>query len=217
MTKLLLLIIQYSYVAVKYVKSTLLRILSYNQTCKELAKPSNRYSSGDYILMLSAEAIRTVYCDITSTLGDYTSGWMRIVKLYVNNCPQGFNTTIHTFVNTCIRSESIAGCTRFITPPAMFDTATSLEQLELWELEHWMVSIMLTVIPSGRTVLILTVNTLMEFLFALTINMFGHLLLIVSVMRILIIIIIILISINLLEIITLVIILNFRYMWMSKQ
>ena len=71
-------------------------IISYNQTCVEIAKSSNRYSSGDYILKLSAEAIRTVYCDMTSTLGGSTSGWMTIAKLDVNNCPQGFNTTIMT-------------------------------------------------------------------------------------------------------------------------
>ena len=67
-------------------------IISYNQTCPEIAKSSNGYSSGHYILKLSAEAIRTVYCDMTSTLGGSTSGWMRIAKLDVNNCPQGFRT-----------------------------------------------------------------------------------------------------------------------------
>ena len=86
-------------------------IISYNQTCAKIAKSSNRYSSGDYILTLSAEAIRTVYCDMTSIFGGSTSGWMRIAKLDVNNCPQGFNTTIHKSVNTCIRSDSSAGCT----------------------------------------------------------------------------------------------------------
>ena len=48
-------------------------IIGYNQTCSEIAKSSNGYSSGDYILKLSAEAIRTVYCDMTSTLGGSTS------------------------------------------------------------------------------------------------------------------------------------------------
>ena len=71
---------------------------------------SNGYSSGDYILKLSTEAIRTVYCDLTSTFGGSTSGWMRIAKLDVNNCPQGFNTAIHDAINTYIRSESSAGC-----------------------------------------------------------------------------------------------------------
>ena len=88
-----------------------LPLISYNQTCPNIAKSSNGYSSGDYILKLSAEAIRTVYCDMTSTLGGSTSGWMRIAKLDVNNCPLGFNTTIHDSVNTCIRAESSAGCT----------------------------------------------------------------------------------------------------------
>ena len=92
-------------------KNTLNPIISYNQTCAEIAKSSNGYSSGDYILKLSTEAIRTVYCDMTSTLGGSTTGWMRIAKLDVNNCPQGFNTTIRNSVNTCIRSESSAGCT----------------------------------------------------------------------------------------------------------
>ena len=69
--------------------------ISYNHTCSEIAKSSNGYSSGDYILKLSAEAIRTV-CDMTSTFGGSTSGWIRIAKLDDNNCPQGFNTTIHT-------------------------------------------------------------------------------------------------------------------------
>ena len=86
-------------------------IVSYNQTCAEIAKSSNGYSSGDYILKLSTEAIRTVYCDMTSTLGGNTSGWMRIAKLDVDNCPKGFNKSIHISVNTCIRSESSAGCT----------------------------------------------------------------------------------------------------------
>ena len=86
-------------------------IVSYNQTCAEIAKSSNRYSSGDYILKLSTEAIRTVYCDMTRTLGGNTSGWMRIAKLDVDNCPKRFNKTIHDSVNTCIRSESSAGCT----------------------------------------------------------------------------------------------------------
>ena len=97
--------------AVNYLISTILPILSYNQTCQEMS--SNGYSSGDYILKLSAEAIRTVYCDITSTLGGSTSGWMRIAKLDVNNCPQGFNTTFHNEakVNACIRSEFSDGCT----------------------------------------------------------------------------------------------------------
>ena len=36
---------------------------------------------------------------------------MRIAKLDVNNCPQGFHTTVHYSVNTCIRSESSTGCT----------------------------------------------------------------------------------------------------------
>ena len=62
-------------------------------------------------MKLSTEAIRTVYCDLTSTFGGGTSGWMRIAKLDVNNCPQGFNTTVHYSVKTCIRSESSAGCT----------------------------------------------------------------------------------------------------------
>ena len=97
--------------AVNYLKRVALPILSYNQTCAEIAKSSNDYSSGDYILKLSAEAIRTVYCDMTNTLGGSTSGWMRIAKLDVDNCPKGLNTTIRNSVNTCIRSESSAGCT----------------------------------------------------------------------------------------------------------
>ena len=48
---------------------------------------------------------------MTSTLGGSTSGWMRIANLDVSYCPQGFNTTIYDFVNTCIRSDSRAGCT----------------------------------------------------------------------------------------------------------
>ena len=48
---------------------------------------------------------------MTRTLGGRTSGWMRIAKLDVDNCPQGFNTTNHISVNTCIRSDSSAGCT----------------------------------------------------------------------------------------------------------
>ena len=60
---------------------------------------------------LSTKAIKTVYCDMTRTLGGSTSGWMRIAKLDVENCPQGFNTTIYDSVNTCIRSDSSAGCT----------------------------------------------------------------------------------------------------------
>ena len=51
---------------------------------------------------------------MTRTLGGSTSGWMRIAKIDVDNCPQGFNTTIHDSVNTCIRSESISGCTGII-------------------------------------------------------------------------------------------------------
>ena len=88
-------------------------IISYNKTCPEIAKSSNDYSSGDYILKLSTEAIRTVYCDMTSTLGGSTLGWMRIAKLDVNNCPQGFRTktTSVNSVNACIRSESNAVCT----------------------------------------------------------------------------------------------------------
>ena len=97
--------------AVNDLKRIVLPIISYNQTCPEIAKSCNDYSSGDYILKLSAEAIRTVYCDMTSTLGGSTSGWMRIAKLDVDNCPQGFNTTIYDSVNTCIRSDSSAGCT----------------------------------------------------------------------------------------------------------
>ena len=92
-------------------KNALLPLINYNQTCAEIAKSSKGYSSGDYILKLSTEAIRTVYCEVTSTLGGSTSGWMRIAELDVNNCPQGFNTTIHKSVNTCIRSDSSAGCT----------------------------------------------------------------------------------------------------------
>ena len=94
-------------------KMIVLPIVSYNQTCPEIAKSSNDYSSGDYILKLSTEAITTVYCDMTSTLSGSTSGWMRIAKLDVNNCPQGFRTktTIGNSVNTCIISESNAVCT----------------------------------------------------------------------------------------------------------
>ena len=36
---------------------------------------------------------------------------MRITKLNLDNCPQGFNTTIYNSVNTCIWSDSSAGCT----------------------------------------------------------------------------------------------------------
>ena len=97
--------------AVNYLKGILLPILSYNQSCAEIAKSSKGYSSGEYILKLSTEAIRTVYCDMTRTLGGSTSGWMRIAKIDVNNCPQGFNTTIHDSVNACIRSKSRAVCT----------------------------------------------------------------------------------------------------------
>ena len=96
---------------VNNLKNALNPIISYNQTCAEIAKSRNGYSSGDYILKLFTEAIRTVYCDMTSTLGGSTSGWMRIAKLDVNNCPQGFNTTMYDSVNICIRSESNAGCT----------------------------------------------------------------------------------------------------------
>ena len=92
-------------------KNHLHPIISYNQTCAKIAKSSNGYSSGDYILTLSTEAISTVYCDMTSTLGGNTSGWMRIAKLDVNNCPQGFKMTAHNSVNICLRSESSAGCT----------------------------------------------------------------------------------------------------------
>ena len=94
-----------------HLKYDLHLVISYNQTCLEIAKSSNGYSSGDYILKLSTEAIRTVYCDMTSTFGGNTLGWMRIAKLDVNNCPQGFNTTIHDSVSTCIRSDTSAGCT----------------------------------------------------------------------------------------------------------
>ena len=97
--------------AANILRNDLHPVISYNQSCPEIAKSSNDYSSGDYILKLSTEAIRTVYCDMTSTFGGSTSGWMRIAKLDVNNCPQGFNKTIRNFVNTCIRSESSAGCT----------------------------------------------------------------------------------------------------------
>ena len=93
-------------------KNNIHLIITYNQICPEIAKSSNGYSLGDYILELSAEAIRTVYCDITRTLGGSTSGWMRIAKLDINNYPQGFNTTIYDSVSTCIRSESVAGCTK---------------------------------------------------------------------------------------------------------
>ena len=46
--------------AVKYLKGIALPILSYNQSCAEIAKSSKGYSSGDYILKLSTEVIRTV-------------------------------------------------------------------------------------------------------------------------------------------------------------
>ena len=72
---------------------------------------SNGYSSGDYILKISAEAVTTVCCGITITLGGSILGWIRIAKLDVNKCPQSFNKTIHDSVNTRIRSESSAGCT----------------------------------------------------------------------------------------------------------
>ena len=97
---------------VNNLKNALNPIISYNQTCAEIAKSSNGYSSGDYILKLFAEAIRTVYCEMTRTLGGSTSGWMRIAKLDVNNCPLGFNTTFNNEVNvnTCKRSESSDDC-----------------------------------------------------------------------------------------------------------
>ena len=105
-------------VAENILKRILHPIVGYNQTCAEIGKLSNGYSSGDYILKLSAEAIRTVYCDMTRTFGGSTSGWMRLSKLDVNNCPQGFKTTVHSGAfYTCVRSESRAGCTeiRFST------------------------------------------------------------------------------------------------------
>ena len=98
-------------VAVGDLKRILLPFLSYNQTCAEIAKSSYEYPSGYYIMNITAESVRTVYCEVTSTLGGSTSGWMRIAKLDVNNCPQGFRTTIHNSVNTCISSESSTGCT----------------------------------------------------------------------------------------------------------
>ena len=59
---------------------------------------------------LSAEAVRSVYCEVTSTLGGSTSGWMRIAKLDVSNCPQGFKRKTINSVIACIRFESRAGC-----------------------------------------------------------------------------------------------------------
>ena len=54
-------------------KNSLHPIISYNQTCEEIAKSSNGYSSGDYILKLSAEAIRTVYYDMTEAIFHHRS------------------------------------------------------------------------------------------------------------------------------------------------
>ena len=54
---------------------------------------------------------------------------MRTAKLDINNFAQGYEKSIHNSVNTCIRSESIAGCPKIRFPPTMFNTAKLLEKL----------------------------------------------------------------------------------------
>ena len=174
-------------------KNYLHPIISYNQTCAEIAKSSNGYSSRDYILKLSTEAIRTVYCDMTSTFGGSTSGWMRIAKLDVNNCPQGFSTTIHKYVNTCIRSESSAGCSeiRYSTHNVRYSNISGAVR-----------AIGLSSLDGFRNV-----NLNSNYLDGVTIssnnNTFGHLLEVVSVKRV-----IILISLDLLVMTTSVVLIN---------
>lgn len=67
-------------------------------------------------MMSSTGVLSNIYCDMTSTFGDTSHGWMRIRKLDVNNCPQGLMIRQRSSISTCIVTEDAAGFTTMEYP-----------------------------------------------------------------------------------------------------
>ena len=88
--------------------------ITYN--CSGVVKQRLTFLSGYYVLTSSSGVLRRVYCDLTSTFGGNTTGWMRIAELDVNNCPSGMRTGTVNNNTTCEVSEDEAGCTEILYP-----------------------------------------------------------------------------------------------------
>ncbi len=86
----------------------------YFSSCSQALSKDSSYLSGNYILRSSTGALRSVYCDMNNTFGGDSKGWMRVARLDVNNCPNGFMTHMYGTINTCIVAEDNAGCTEIV-------------------------------------------------------------------------------------------------------
>ena len=86
-------------------------------SCLEIAKLNYTYLSGKYIVRSPNGVMRSVYCDLNRTFGGNSTGWMRMAKLDVDNCPVRFSTKIFTNSSiACSVSMHSLMCTKFSAP-----------------------------------------------------------------------------------------------------
>ena len=88
----------------------------YFSSCSDIARLNSFSASGHYKVRSSTGVLRSVYCVMNRTFGGNATGWMRVAKLDVNNCPPGLRHEITNSVNTCVVIEDNAGCTEIIYP-----------------------------------------------------------------------------------------------------
>ena len=87
----------------------------YPSSCLEIANLHSNVSDF-YIVRSSTGVLLNVYCDFNRTFGGNSTGWMRVAKLDVNNCPPRMRTETVNTSTTCKVSENGAGCTEINYP-----------------------------------------------------------------------------------------------------
>jgi len=83
---------------------------SFKSPCLEIRKSYSNFSDR-YIVASPTGPLLSVYCDMNRTFGGNSTGWIRIAKLDVNNCPSGMQKKYINTMDTCVVTEDRAGCT----------------------------------------------------------------------------------------------------------
>ncbi len=109
-------------------------LTDYDFSCSQALSRDSSYLSGNYILRSSTGALRSVYCNMIDRFGGDSTGWMRVAKLDVNNCPPGLMA--HTFgsIKTCIVSDNNAGCTEVVYSTAKISYAKITGQIRGYQI-----------------------------------------------------------------------------------
>ena len=103
-------------------------------SCSQALSKDSSYLSGNYILRSSTGALRNVYCDMTNRFGGDSTGWMRVAKLDVNNCPPGLMAHTSGSIKTCVLTKDNAGCTEIVYCTAKISYAKITGQIRGYQI-----------------------------------------------------------------------------------